>query len=93
MSFLRMLWRLLISHIQYIFFFLLLTVLEEMILNAEDDTSSTSSTTPSLSDNVPRDQQVKKYIGLLLNVEKKFNLAVKIFKKNINHLLKLVFGF
>ncbi|XP_048780044.2 liprin-beta-1-like isoform X8 [Ostrea edulis] len=32
-------------------------VLEEMILNAEDDTSSTSSTTPSLSDNVPRDQQ------------------------------------
>lgn len=35
-----------------------LTVLEEMILNAEDDTSSTSSTTPSLSDNMARDQQV-----------------------------------
>nr|XP_022303538.1 liprin-beta-1-like isoform X5 [Crassostrea virginica] len=32
-------------------------VLEEMILNAEDDTSSTSSTTPSLSDNMARDQQ------------------------------------
>ncbi|XP_062591155.1 liprin-beta-1-like isoform X2 [Saccostrea cucullata] len=31
--------------------------LEEMILNAEDDTSSTSSTTPSINDNVPRDQQ------------------------------------
>ncbi|XP_019920798.3 liprin-beta-1 isoform X7 [Magallana gigas] len=30
--------------------------LEEMILNAEDDTSSTSSNTPSLSDNIPRDQ-------------------------------------